>query len=815
MMDSPSIAALADWIAGQRLALGASLLAAKGAASPNEQTLVFAELCVHPRAPVGEAREAYVARLQELPPAALEMLTGLPDAAVGHWHEHRPLWAEALERFRWDGERSPAAAANLVADRILGGTLTAQQIIRLARGELGAGDWWQTPGLEQALGALITAMRAARSSRQRVFALAAFRAGEVPSRWGMVENAIAQRVHSWPLLVLEGDQAISCALPMSVEVLPGSSERARRQPTLVAGDQILCNDWSSSVARALNTAISLWEHKHGSWSPAFQNVVSNASVDVNLHLASTIVAPYVPAFGRFQFEGGSLETYLALEMLNQILGALSLGTVCATGKLGRVITNGIGQYRHYKGADREVEALPDLPGAPNRVREKIACARRAFFDHMIIRAGSAPTGYSMHLKISDGEVFSDFADHAFGQDWRHHRYVRTPDLAHRFKQYKRRAPDGPEADELGYVFERIHYSRQEIVELSGCSPVSVAQALYQVNRAAERDSDPEFYSLEGNERQANFAFVRVVPDETDEQFWRTIWDAIGGDADSYRRFCASPGRRQAARILAGQLNWLSPTWEKRRRAPDVLVIAGGRYLPSLRAPAKGRPGHLAPLPLLETVYDEELLRPPSNPAVRRHLGRTRIVLVDDDWLERTASPDAVDPELRAALGALSIFRFGFTFSMARSLWGVDDAECDRILRGLCRKREGGAALYYEDSAGEYCLDLRVDTASDAAADAARHFDAACAIVGFLDRSVFPERLEFDQALRPDRLHEAKWHLREAARLAESAGDAVLLGKCRGALDRLGHIAPPVKYERPPARRPRLAAAAFQPQMEAC
>lgn len=810
MTDSRTIGTLTDWIAGQQLALGASLLAAKGSAAPNEQTLVFKPICRHPRAPDSAERVAYLARLQELPPAALEMLTGLPDAAVGHWHEHRPLWTDALDRLRWDGVRSPAAAANLIADRIVSGALTGKQIIRLARGELGAAYGWQTPGIEQALDRLIDAMRTARSSRQRVIALTAFRGGEVPSRWGMVENAIAQRVHSWPLLVLEGDQAVSCALPMSVEVLPGGRDGVVRQPVLVAGDGILCPEWNSSVARALRTACRLWAHKHASWNPAFQKVVAYASVDVDLHVASLIVRPYLEAFGRFRFEGGSLETYLALEMLNQILGSFSLGTICATGKLGDEIPNGRGRHRHYKGADRQVERLPDLPNAPNRVQEKIACARRAFFDHIIIREGSAPTGYRMHLKVTAGRIFSDFANQALGQDWRHHRYVRAPDLAHRFKQFKWQRPEGPEAEELWYAFDRIHASRDEIIELEDCSPVSVAQALYETNRTAE--TDPNF-DLEGNERQANFAFVRAVSDETNEQFWRTIWDVIDGDAATHRKFCAAVGRRQAARILADQLNWLSPTWERRRRAPDVLVIAGARHLRFLRPHSKGRPGHLAPVPLLKTVYDEGLLRPPPNPAVRKHVGRTRIVLVDNDWLDRTAPPEAADPQFVAALKTLSIFRFGFTFAMARSLLNVDDAECDRILDGLSKEGERPAALYHAASAGEYCLDVRIAPGSRAAAESALHFNAARAIVGFLDRSVFPERLEFDQALRPDRLHEAKWHLREAASLAEQAGDIDLYRQSRDALDRLGPIAPPVKVERPPAKTPRVAAAFPQSQME--
>lgn len=791
-------AGLEDWVAGQRLALGASLLTAKGYASPPEQTAIFSPICIHPGAPQGDRRERYIARLQELPPAALETLSDLPDSAVGYWREHRSVWTEALDKFRWNGQYSSAAAANLVADRIVSGALTARQIIRLAREELGFHDWERTEGAEPRVDALISSMQSTRLARERIQALARFRQGEVPKGWGMVENAIAQRVLSWPLLVLEGDQAISCTLPMAIEVRPTLPEHGLRMPTLSAGPEISCEGWSSSLRRAWVAAIRLWEHKHGSWSLDFQRIVRSTSVEVDLHLASLIVRPFASPdlFGKFLFEGRSLEAYLALEMLSQMLGGINLGAVSATGALGAIKPNGTGADLHRKGADHYIESLPDLPGLPNRVEEKITCAKRGFVDQIVVPKGSARTGYREHLRVSDGFLFSHFASNALGQEWRHHRYRRCPDLAFRFKANKRYLPSGPSADELRSAFDRIHQSRNAIVGIRDCSPLSVAQALYEINRAAEHDAEKEFTRFAGNERQANFALVRAVPDETDEQFWRTIWDVIGGDTASYRRFCSTRGRVEAARIFAGQLNWLLPTWERRSRAPDVLVIAGARHLDRLRPPARHRPEHLAPMSILEVLHDEGLLTPATNPVVRKHLGRTRIILVEDDRVHRAGSLQGISNGPLRAIRALSVFRFGFTFAMARSLLRVDDADCDWILRNLGRSSDRPGALYFEESSGEYCLDVRVRPDGDTASIAELHHDAACAIIGFLDQSLFPERLEFGQALRPDRQHETRWHLREAARLADLAGDEKLYAGCRAALDRLGPISPPAKIERP-------------------
>lgn len=777
---------LRKWISGQRVALGASLIAAHDLATASDQDLVFKNLWPDCRLPEERHRRRYVQRLQNLPPAALELLATLPHHLIEYWEDHQALWKEALEGVLWDGQRSPVAGAKLVADRIRAGIHKPAQIVRLARLELGA-DWSGDGDLEQALAVLIQDHSEVLSWQARAAALERFGQAARPPRWHMVENALLQNAQSWPLLVLEQNEAIACALPITVDVRFESDASA----DLKTGPNVVCHDWQPSLKEALSTAIELWELKHGSWDLDFQRAVRRASVTIDLTVASEIVAPYVERFGRFRFVGGSLETALALEILSHFLARPGLQGTCATGKLGSRIPNGTGKNQHRKGADRNVE------GMPTYLEQKIDCARRNFFfDQIIVPRGTVQPGYVDHLRVSPAARFSQYASSAFGQRWRRHTYVRAADMSAAFRRFKRESLSDEESREIKNAFDAISHSTTPIVRLRGIRATSVAQALCQVNDAVTNDMSPEFNRFEKNERQASFAFIRIAGDESNDRLWRVVWDSIGGDEASFRQFAFTVSRRRPATILAEQLNYLKPTPARPARAPDVLVL--------VREHASSIPDVLPTGPFsrlqLDAIVRElqqeerekkaQLINPAHNPVVRRHLGRTRLVIVDQEIIEPKVIALDRDEELAAACEALSVFRYGFTLDMASAMLGVSHEECASTLRAIGAIQYGGDDLLaFAESAGEHLLRAKVDPPADPKRAASLHFRAANAIVGFLERTERATRFDFQAALQPSHLHEAQWHLNQAARLVRRVSQADA-SKYLNAIERLSRLGEP-------------------------
>ncbi|WP_293348672.1 hypothetical protein [Phenylobacterium sp.] len=777
--DAHKGAASSPWIVGQQVALGVALLSAFDAASPNDEDLVFGPVWADCRPPESTEIYGYLQRLQALPSAALELLAHLPEHLIECWGDHQPHWQAALQGVTWDGQRSALAGAKLVANRIRAGSHKPAQLIRLAKLELGPD--WSAAGAEGALAALIAAYR--EPDRQADLALAQFRQSVALPRWSMVENALQQTEHAWPLLVLEEDEAIACALPMKIKVRLGGDSSVG----LYSGRNVVCGDWLPSLETALKAAVDLWEKKHGALAFDFQAAVRKASVSLDLTTASEIVEPFVKRFGRFRFHGRSLEALIALEVLGRFVGHEGLGGIAVTGCLGARIANGSGVHWDRKGADRWVEAMPFHGEA------KVECARRSLFDRIVVPEGSVATGHRGHLDVVAGTRLSDFADHALGQHWRKHRYVRAPDASYGLKRYKR---DDFPRDELAAIratATAIRTSPSPILHLVDVPALRVAQALCLINDNATADTSPAFKDFERNERQASFAFIRATPEEANDRFWRVAWDLLNADERSFRDFAFTVSRSRPAKVLIDQLN-RRPTAEQPRRAPDVLVIIGAQHLDRAEPFPTGPFARLQPASLLEEIQGLDrrgwTIDPALNKVARRHLGRTRLILVDEEDFQPAEIPATVPDPLYEATETLSVFRYGFTFEMARTVLDCSERECQVTLSGLqAVQHQADDLLVFAETSGEYLLRGRVSPRGDLRTQAERHMRAANALVGFLRPIQGAGRFDFTQALRPAYLHEAQWHLAQGRRLAHQVSSE-LASEFITAQERLNRIGEP-------------------------
>lgn len=762
------------WLAHQQFAFAATCHSQKDNWGQSDQDRLFGFLWEDSLVPEGNALRGYCGMLETLPPAVLELICSLTDRQVDYWAEHQTLWEKVRQQLEWDKglRRSRWAGAKLVADRVASGLFEPSQIARLFRTELRT-EADLLKGFDEPLRALTAAFATARNGYDRLEAIHAFSEHRPPALWALVENVILQGSLSWPLLVMDGE--VGCALPALITVfLPDEPDRETPpgdQVTVIDGDHTDGQDWKSSLAKARTAAIELWEAKHACEDAAVQHSVRNARVVLDLRLASRVVEKAC-AGGKFELSGPSLETYIGLEVLNQLLGAGSLGSTCATGEIGDRFENGAGYSREAKGAFYGVNSVDGLG-------TKVEWVRRAFhFDKAIIPLDNIPSGSRDHLELIavDGQIdsitykysdlgFSGYATQALGQRWRRHRYMRCPDVAARFKEEKRLHRPTPDVAKLLSVISNTQVPR---VWANGYEPATVAHALYWVNDNAQKSSNPEFAAYSGSERIGRFAFVRAVAEESAERFWAVVWEACGGTPSSFRRFVLAPNLRAAAEQVADLLNGVASSSGRRAAAPDVLVVFATKHLTrDGPRPMKNDPFARFRLDfLVDELVDAELLQPCGNKALRAFLGSTRLILVPgdappvDDLFELLGEP------LGEAMERLSVFRNGFTFAMAKIMLGLDHGECQGLLSEL--RRIG--LLVFAENAQESFLLAKAPLPEDRRRCALLHLDAANAIVGILSRTRRPAHHDFSSALRPHWLHEAQWHA-EHAYMLDSQADA--------------------------------------------
>lgn len=278
------------------------------------------------------------------------------------------------------------------------------------------------------------------------------------------------------------------------------------------------------------------------------------------------------------------------------------------------------------------------------------------------------------------------ADCIIGQIWRQQFYIRCPDVSWALAHPDRFSSTGTAGSGTESCYSLISNNEESsVLELPGASAISVAGALQFLNRTLRHQIDDRRPPL------LSCAFIRAIPEEQDERFWRVVWQTMGAPEHSFLDLRRSPTPSVAARHVAAMLNQFEPTTSNPGfRAPDVLVIIGTRrFEESLKTTYNPRGRYLAVPSVVRELRRSRRLQPHPHPHMRDLLGVTRVILLPDDEpcnairFPMSSRPRQGDDRDTHTLAALSIFRFSFTQHMAaRVLETVEEST----------RQEGGAAI---------------------------------------------------------------------------------------------------------------------------
>ena len=773
-----------SWLNAQRLGIGLKLLSRRDLRHLSCQERLRLEKITFSHLPNPPSQSDYSERLLGIHPATLRALTEIEPKRTGIWDELKELrfsWEAAYRRLQAEDSiyrLSILAGAKLVANRILTTNFTASQIIQIVESEMECS--WPKETIEP-LQKFANSLREERwdlPTQKRLKYLADFKQAltnqdvPIPDRWGLVENWLLQQWLIWPLLVNK-EEKNALSLPFVLDVFPN------RRVELIQNNKILSPDSSfvESLGKAEDAACELWVEEHMSWPLKFVRGVDHLKVSIDFAIAESILDPYkefLPKKIPLQDESAGL--YFALAILSKLVAPEALEAVCATGVIGerRAWGGKIEGKRRYQtvkvaGADHMLLPAGSLTAKCEYVRDTY------YYDTLLIPLQLKKWDLEVrdpgHLRVvkvtssmwsNNRPALSEAANMVFRQNWRKHRYVRCPDLAISFKPKNKRLryTGMPQDPDVETVLEKIRTNTQPVLRLDASDPHHVAKALYYINYNIQPDGPKG----EKSRNLGTYAFIRLVKDETNERFWHTLWRLIDGDTQRLRDFQFSSTSERATKIFAQEMN-KRPT-NNPRRAPDVLVIVGGNDDDTDRSIISNGPFARYRIANLEWYWNEEL-EPidKSRSELRKYLGATRLILVPDtqENTHQCLAPTDCFPKqpdemtkLRDKVAELSVFRFGFTQEMARRMWEASDQECAELLDQAQRRR----LLYYAEGAGEYvCQMEKGDIEGDDVAD--RHYDAAQAIVGFLNPERDARRLDLTESLSPQWLHEAQWHLKQA------------------------------------------------------
>lgn len=764
------------WMDAQRLLVGLSLMDLTDNQSRRESIAERALSFLHAPSELfyetggianTDAYEDYRRRIEALQPSTLRRLCNVSvDRLSKKWRAHFQIWGDVGEELRQAIGLSGFAGAKLLANRIISSDQSIAQIAKLANQEFKV-TWDLTKDQTRLFAHFLKTVRASGERLEnRLKALQQFTQEVRLSRWEMIENAILHQWFSWPIIVLEPPNNLDrpprgISLPVAVEVSLSES-----LDSFVEDGLFKNGEWLNSLKVATHAARELWKKKHLSCPPLLLKDIESLSASINLSVAEAVYGPYIE-WGYTDLTGPSADLHLALTILGNLVAPQAMENVCATGILG--------------------ERIPDLEGGENRMIEmpgELECKfnyalSTHLIDTMLVPDPSPQVTSVAHLLVKKGHTLEEFCEHAFAQKWRKHQYVRAPDLAIAYRpdqpseRYTKKGVD-PEVDEIIDKLRRNQTSA--ILHLEDTAPNKVAKALYWINNEVSGGKQHKKGNRVGKKFMGSYAFMRVVPDTINERMWLPVWDMIRGTPETFFEFQFSSHPRSAATILAKELNKLSPRKDDLRRAPDVLVIVytdtEGHFFS--RSGIAGEPFSRLKLESLVPTLNKLLIATPV-PFLKDYLGATRVILVRDSLLlpdgvavfPRSALTD-LDANKIDAIEKLSVFRYGFTLNMASRLLGVSENECNQLLGSLNKNVQIGderTVLIYSKGCGEFLLKVRIEAAPDDTGTSNMHYQAANAILGFLNPTEDVFRFSFNEAFESRWLQEAQWHLWKAFKLA--------------------------------------------------
>lgn len=696
-------------------------------------------------------------------------------------------WKSALDvviKPRKEGQPPLVNSSKLLARLILDSNCSVHFLIQ--SGRIFVGDNWKwlerDKSWEEHAKETLTKLRRTGSYNsqiidtfERIKALAEFR-NAIPGQlqnWRLVENAIYHQLFSWPLLVFDtkgSESAGAFSIPVAVDVMFDNTAKVE----IIGGVKVDADEWRSELAAAVSVAKELWRSKHGGLQFSFREIVQNARVKFDFHLADKIVDGL--PFG-LQLVDKSMGAYLAQVVLHRLLGR-------STG-FGGAITGQIGAQKNWpdgsKALDYEFDPVVRVPQKIRYVFDSL------LFSKLVLPARATEGGNgsdefivktNAYLDRVKGEPIteinycanmSNVADAVQIQGWRQFHYIRCPDLVHALHRRPQNLPsqNDPEVDRVRVLLStNTHPILKLPTDISITALLSYLRHVNFTQREALLPTPP----------MLSWGFIRATNDENDRRFWYTVWRLMGASRDDFTLFRHAVTSTAAATIFAEVLNTFSPREScPSHRAPDLLVVMAAKRLEPTEWKKDGLfyRSHIFPS-VIAALAQQDVLPTPIE-KMREFIGATRIVVLDhgecDVGAERPPSMSLLDYETRKILLRLSTFQFGFTQQMASVLLyelGFGGSSVRGFLKLLTRRG------YLGEGAGEYWVKgnigaTTISSSTDPLMMAEWHWAAARAFAPYLSGAAAPG-LDYDTSFLPENVHEASFHLEEAADLAIKAKD---------------------------------------------
>lgn len=698
-------------------------------------------------------------------------------------------------------------SARILSDTLLGSSAHPRGIAALASAIMSR--TWRAcsteRSLRRALQDQLPTLRSLESTAKKLEALATIARAEAGARtrlqhWHHVQNYAVSSCFVWPLLTLpiRAERAIGFALPLALDVVFDGKRTVHIGPRK---SQFAA--FRDDFDHALGSAIDLWKSEHGNAPQALQNRILTASVRIDAGVAEAIMRPFGAKV--FDLDGPSLQVYIAVAILGRLIGIPHLPPIAATGKIGfrvdrhdgpqegAVVASSIGDedkaavkrwWQRRQGRrpgaydiDRR-EKLDRYIEYPDGVEAKLRWAHASGqYDRMIVPTDPKNEGKQseevrnyISAGESQGEIvsceyLSTAADAALSGAWRRHKYVRGPDVARAITQ-----PLKFDLEDMGITKVRQqlalniqkHQSVWEVPEGLGLRDVVLTLRL--LNRL----------SVERGWPMRSLTFFRMQPYEKREQLLSSLWKVLGAPEEDLVEVVRSSDAKKVEGLLAAAFNTFGgDDVAGASISPDILIMILPKPEPDRRPAALEFEEPFDFRRLFNRALAERLKPVADKRWETDFIGRTRVIIVADTGLDVLMGHPRRDPDPgeAMALERLSVFRHGFTQTMAhRALVGLVPGQSirsflDELVDGRILLKVSN--LYFLRDVDRDMYRRRL---ADPIDRAVAHRQAALACAPYLISKRLPGLVEFE-ARFPEMVHEAYFHLDEAILLMPAGMEA--------------------------------------------
>jgi hypothetical protein len=723
---------------------------------------------------------------RELPIPTLEQIKRLNHSGLGNIASKAKTALNSLVKKPKNSTASILLQSKLVANRLRSGTHTFVQIKRLFTTELGL-NIDDFPVSHAPLGAFIHISAQPNTSFQKQVSAVQKISESIPDyRWKLIENSFLHSWLTWPLLVAIDETKDGSSLPLLIDVeIPTEIAIVEKKLTagpfveiLPVGTAKVSEGLRASVKKSLIAAIGYWRNNNKGWDPDIHERVQLTTGKVDFsYLQKIQIHAGFP--NEDPFSGRSLEACLTLAFLGRLFNSTAGETTCATGVIGK---------RSYQGCDDDFYI--GKVGGQRRKLKYVGISK--LFDRAIFPDSWDLTGkivdkiteksFPTHVTVKHGKFLSDYVNITFPGEGGRHQFIRCPDLEHAWNNDHSKYSANEE--DINAVSDLIAKSKSSVLNIPArISAHTVARSLFLANHGTREYAKALNEKVGGREIGEteflqSFVFIRATNYETNDRFWRVIWEVLSGRKIEWERFSFAVSRPTAARELAKLMNRKLSTPYRMRRVPDKIIIIGSDRLSRSERLCPNGPFSRLQLESLLPALEKNLSRIKSNKHVLEYIGRPRIILVPGDDLVDSPgiNPANLPEDIRSAFVRLSIFQYGFTFENAKVILSRDDLDCRRILDMLEKYERDGVRLLLSPASrplapappgGKFLLNFKAKTKNQPNDFVSNlHFEAALAISGFPIGDEMIQHTDYERVFAPENSHDAQDHLKKARKAAK-------------------------------------------------